>query len=392
MNLWLLIIFILLSYKTIKLFYGKLTKNKVKPKKLTGQKHDVKLCPSLYSDILLNSIQQSKSVNGCAKFAMIGKESLLGLVQTFRMVEKIQFRSHVAFNFGEDFMVYEGSEALLRKLIQFSVPYVKCVEFYCFANEWYNVVFDVLSKESKQKTLLIYGLPVVNDKVKTALTNMVEKGVLIEFKNLDHLVVLELPPCRFESLTIDPFISKYLIFTKFGSPGPDCLVLQVKRLNCSFRKLNFPIFDFSLINENFPLPWRIPDDIIVVYAQEIHSGWIRPYDCTMKFFKAMKRVFPNVNTLKIDLSPKQVREQGFEEFEDLIVEIKEAIHQASQENIHILFQLYDVHDKARLIEFFDGKKIDEITFEWKMESNKKKTIKIKFLEKFTPNPLLEGLF
>uniref|UniRef100_A0AC34QBK4 DUF38 domain-containing protein n=1 Tax=Panagrolaimus sp. JU765 TaxID=591449 RepID=A0AC34QBK4_9BILA len=251
-------------------------------------------------------------------------------------------------------MVYDGSHAFLVKLIQFSVPYVKCIEFY-IAEEWCNVVFDILSKEWNQKRLLIYGLPVVNDKVRTALTNMVEKGVLIEFKNLDHLVVLELPPCNFESLTIEPFVSKCLIFTKF----------------------------------NLPHPWRIPDDIIVDYAQEIYSGWIQPDDCTMKFFKAMKRVFPNANSLKIDLEAEQVREQSFEEFEDLIVEIKEAICEAPQENIHILSQLY-VHDKGRLIEAFDGKKIEENIFEWKMESNEKKTIKIEFLKEFKPNPLLDG--
>uniref|UniRef100_A0AC34R5V5 Uncharacterized protein n=1 Tax=Panagrolaimus sp. JU765 TaxID=591449 RepID=A0AC34R5V5_9BILA len=136
-------------------------------------------------------------------FAMIGKESLLGLVQTFRMVEKIRFRNNVEFNFGENYMVYEGSQALLVKLLQFSVPYVKCLEFSDSVDEWYDVVFDILSKESKQKRLLIHGLPVVKDSARTALTNMVDKGVLIEFKDIKIIVLFQLPPCNFECLIIE---------------------------------------------------------------------------------------------------------------------------------------------------------------------------------------------
>uniref|UniRef100_A0AC34Q0K7 Uncharacterized protein n=1 Tax=Panagrolaimus sp. JU765 TaxID=591449 RepID=A0AC34Q0K7_9BILA len=190
-------------------------------------------------------------------------------------------------------MVYEGSQALLVKLLRFSVPYVKCFEFGDSADDWYDVVFDILSKESKQKRLAIHGLPVVNDKVRTALTNMVDKGVLIEFKNIDHLIVLELPPSQFECLILEPKSdSPFFIKCHF-----------TKSLNCSFRKLNFPLFAFSLIDENLPHPRKLPDDVIVDYAQEIYSGWVRPYDCTMKFFKAIKRVFPNANTLTIDLHP-----------------------------------------------------------------------------------------
>uniref|UniRef100_A0AC34R674 Uncharacterized protein n=1 Tax=Panagrolaimus sp. JU765 TaxID=591449 RepID=A0AC34R674_9BILA len=137
-------------------------------------------------------------------FAMIGKESLLGLVQTFKMVEKLMLKYDVEFNFGKDYMVYKGSHALLMKLIQFAVPYVKCIEFNYYSIEWYDVVFGILSKESKQKRLAIDGLPIVNDKVRTALTNMVDNGVLIEFKNIEVFVVFEFPPCNFECLTIKP--------------------------------------------------------------------------------------------------------------------------------------------------------------------------------------------
>uniref|UniRef100_A0AC34R6W8 Uncharacterized protein n=1 Tax=Panagrolaimus sp. JU765 TaxID=591449 RepID=A0AC34R6W8_9BILA len=95
----------------------------------------------------------------------------------------------------------------------------------------------------------------------------------------------------------------------------------------------------------------------------------------------MKRVFPNANTLTIDLHPEQVYEEMYHDLEDLIVKVKEAICEAPQENIQVLYQPYAVEDKEKWIKAFDGKKIDENIFEWKMESNEKKTLKLKFLKK-----------
>uniref|UniRef100_A0AC34QC90 DUF38 domain-containing protein n=1 Tax=Panagrolaimus sp. JU765 TaxID=591449 RepID=A0AC34QC90_9BILA len=301
--------------------YGKLTKNEAKPngKQFAAdhdQKQDVKLCSSLYSDILISSIQQSKSVDVCTKFAMIGQESFVGLVQAFKTIEKLKFHNYqVEFHFGEDNMVYNGSEKFLMKLVQFALPYVKCIEFAPFVGEWFNVVFDILSKESKQKRLEIHRLPVVNDNVKEALTNMVDIGVLIEFNDIEVSVVSVLPPCHFECLTIevDP------------DTKPNVKWHFLKYLDCTFRKLTLLEFDFSLINENVQYSWRLPDDFIVGYVQEIcfSSAMIVPDDCTIELLNSIKRVFPNVHTLTIDLFP--VREYHRGEFEDYIVQIKEAI-------------------------------------------------------------------
>uniref|UniRef100_A0AC34RDE5 Uncharacterized protein n=1 Tax=Panagrolaimus sp. JU765 TaxID=591449 RepID=A0AC34RDE5_9BILA len=289
---------------------------------------------------------------------MIGKESLLGFVQTFKMVEKIRFRSHVELNFGEDFMGYKGSQALLVKLIQFAVPYVKYIEFNFIADEWCNVVFDILSKESKQKKLAIDRLPVVNDIAKTALTNMVEKGVLIVFKNITLFVVFQLPACNFESLTVEQNCALEWRFLKY--------------VKCSFRKLNFSLNDFCFINLR-----RYPANFYVDSVEEIYSTMRSYFECTLKFFNGIKRIFPNVNTSKIDLVPfRQVPES-------YVVRTKEAICQAPQENIHILLQIYPARDETRLIEFFDGQKIDENIIEWKMESNEKKTFKLQIPEKKT---------
>uniref|UniRef100_A0AC34Q7B5 Uncharacterized protein n=1 Tax=Panagrolaimus sp. JU765 TaxID=591449 RepID=A0AC34Q7B5_9BILA len=82
---------------------------------------------------------------------------------------------------------------------------------------------------------------------------------------------------------------------------------------------------------------------------------------------ALKRVFPNANTL---INLFFVR-QGFENY---IAEIKEAICEAPQEYIHVLSRTDALQNERRLIEFFDGEKVDENTFEWKMESNGKKNI------------------
>uniref|UniRef100_A0AC34RD46 DUF38 domain-containing protein n=1 Tax=Panagrolaimus sp. JU765 TaxID=591449 RepID=A0AC34RD46_9BILA len=292
---------------------------------------------------------------------MIGKESLLGLVQTFRMVEKLKLKRYVEFNFGEYFLVYEESQALLMKFIEFAVPYVKCIEFKHYGVQWYNVVFDILSKESKQKKLTIDGLSVVNDNVKTAFTNMVNKGVLIEFKNITLFVVFQLPPCNFECLTVEKDSELEWHFLKY--------------IKCSFRKLNYP-FEFDSIDDDDPDLLTLPDDFNIDYVQEIYSTEIAPCECSLEFFETVKLVFPNVHTLTIDLGRKQVREQGFEDFEDDIVDIKEAICQAPQEYIHVSWRIYPARDETRLIEFFDGEKIDENTFEWKMESNEKKTFKL----------------
>uniref|UniRef100_A0AC34RDL7 Uncharacterized protein n=1 Tax=Panagrolaimus sp. JU765 TaxID=591449 RepID=A0AC34RDL7_9BILA len=277
----------------------------------------------------------------------------------------MRIRSHVAFNFGKDFMVYQGSEALLRKLIQFAVPYVKRLEFSDSEDKWYDVVFNILSKESNQKYLLIHGLPAVNDKVRTALTNMVDKGVLIGFKKIKTIVVFELPPCNFQCLTVEP--------------DPESEWRFLKYIKCSFRTFYFPITEFCFIDENLGLSWRIPDVFIVDYVQEIYSAHIPHYYCKMEIFNFLKRIFPNANTLFIDLDPNC--KTLIEYYENDTAEIKEAISQAPQENIHILWQIYPVEDEKKLITAFDGKKIGDNTFEWKMDSNEKKTIKLQFLEK-----------
>uniref|UniRef100_A0AC34QDT7 DUF38 domain-containing protein n=1 Tax=Panagrolaimus sp. JU765 TaxID=591449 RepID=A0AC34QDT7_9BILA len=280
------------------------------------------------------------------------------------MVEKLKLKRYVEFNFGEDYMVYKGSHAFLVKLIQFAVPYVNYIEFNCFSDEWYNVVFDLLSRESKQKTLTIDGLPVVIDIAKTALTNMVDRGVLIEFRNLELLVVFQLPPCNFECLAVESESDS----EPFMRPRLEWRFL--KYIKCSFRKLNFSIAEFSHIDDDFPPSWKVPGNFLVDYIQEIHSTKIVYYECTLELFMALKRVFPNANTLTIDLFfVRQI-------FENYIVEIKEAICQAPQEYIHILSRTDALQNERRLIEFFDGKKIDENTFEWKMESNEKKTFKL----------------
>uniref|UniRef100_A0AC34Q7J4 Uncharacterized protein n=1 Tax=Panagrolaimus sp. JU765 TaxID=591449 RepID=A0AC34Q7J4_9BILA len=301
--------------KIIKILYGKLTKNEAKPneKKFAGQKQDVKLCSSLYSDVLISSIQQSKSVDVCTKFARIGQESLVGLFQAFKRLEKLKFYNcRVEFNFGEDNMVFKGSQKFLMKLVQFALPYVKCIEFDYFVGEWTNVVFDILSKKSNQQRLGIHRLRVVNDNVKEALTNMVDKGVLIEFNDFEVSVVYK---CHFECLTIevDP------------DTRPNVKWRFLKNLDCCFRKLTLLEFGFNSINENIQYPHRLPDDFIVGYIQEIcfWSAIIEPDGCTVHLFKSIKRVFPNANTLTIDLFP--VREDYRGEFEDYIVQIKEAI-------------------------------------------------------------------
>uniref|UniRef100_A0AC34REC6 Uncharacterized protein n=1 Tax=Panagrolaimus sp. JU765 TaxID=591449 RepID=A0AC34REC6_9BILA len=92
----------------------------------------------------------------------------------------------------------------------------------------------------------------------------------------------------------------------------------------------------------------------------------------------MKLVFPNANRLTIDLDPNC--ETLIEHYENDTAKIKEAICEAPQEYIHILWSTYPVEDDESLIEAFDGEKIDENIFEWKMESNEKKTIKLQFLE------------
>uniref|UniRef100_A0AC34Q0K5 Uncharacterized protein n=1 Tax=Panagrolaimus sp. JU765 TaxID=591449 RepID=A0AC34Q0K5_9BILA len=123
----------------------------------------------------------------------------------------------------------------------------------------------------------------------------------------------------------------------------------------------------------------LPDDFIVDYVQEIYSANVMNFECTTQLFQFIKRVFPNVNTVTINFLSYE------EYFEDDIAQIKEVICQAPQEYVHVLSRIDVLQNERRLMEAFDGKKIDEDSFEWKMESNGKKTIKLHIVKKIKSN-------
>uniref|UniRef100_A0AC34RPZ3 DUF4378 domain-containing protein n=1 Tax=Panagrolaimus sp. JU765 TaxID=591449 RepID=A0AC34RPZ3_9BILA len=164
--------------------------------KLQSNKNDslspVRLCPSLYSEVLRNYMlldppkrwPQQSSVEKIIKFGMIGKEAWNSIVSSFQRVNALHL-SHDAKFCSREIVRFISGEFM--KLLADEIP---ILEQFVIDREWLelegrrkcqNYFFEVLSADSNEKELEINGLKEVDDLAKMTLKKLVENGVMIIF-------------------------------------------------------------------------------------------------------------------------------------------------------------------------------------------------------------------
>uniref|UniRef100_A0AC34RJJ7 Uncharacterized protein n=1 Tax=Panagrolaimus sp. JU765 TaxID=591449 RepID=A0AC34RJJ7_9BILA len=163
-----------------------------------------KLSSDLYSEILAHVIREQRTLDAVVKFGMIGKEAWIAMTYFFQTVNQLKLSKYVEFRFEAYFDYYSifcnKYDNLVKELMTIAVPFVNKVIFEMPDKKWYNHFFEILSKNTKQKVLEIYGLTKVDDVAKMALKNLVNNGVSVKFGYVNDYVLEDLPDCCFDSL------------------------------------------------------------------------------------------------------------------------------------------------------------------------------------------------
>uniref|UniRef100_A0AC34R630 Uncharacterized protein n=1 Tax=Panagrolaimus sp. JU765 TaxID=591449 RepID=A0AC34R630_9BILA len=313
--------------------------------KLQSEKNDllnpVRLCPSLYADILAAIVRNHRNFDEIIKFAMVGEEALVAIVSLFQEAEELVLHKQVGFGFGNRlsdcnyYSIYcDRSDNFVKKLVTVAIPFVKRVSFGGSNEKWQDFCFEVLSKDSRQKELEISGLEKVDDLAKITLKNLVEKGVLIKFKFAENQIWNDLPPYQYESLK---FYDRHRRF-----------LTRMKPLKCGFNVLEF-------------------SDL---------STWDKYVKYMKPFFANLKRVFPKSEKLVIELTLRVYYDDDdfYPDVKGCLLDIVKFVNDAPQNQIDLSVSVDRVHSRSDVPEIFTEK--DDYEYFWKSKSNENKVIKL----------------
>uniref|UniRef100_A0AC34Q0N5 Uncharacterized protein n=1 Tax=Panagrolaimus sp. JU765 TaxID=591449 RepID=A0AC34Q0N5_9BILA len=329
--------------------------------KLQSDKDDslspVRLCSSLYSEVFRNYMshdlwqdrltetRRQNNFDKIIKFGLIGKEALVSVISSFKAVDQLILSEQVEFSFGFMFRSYNyysvvcnGSDNFVKKLLTVAVPFVKVVHFKSTERKWQNYFFEVLSKDSQQKKLKIYGLKEVDDLAKMTLKKLVESGVLVKFGFNENNLWENLPDCQFESLTFFKWHTDFLS--------------KSKELKCSFNKLKFVGF----------------------YLVSASGDRLKPY-CSK-----LECVFPKCQNLVFEIEMDTEFDDYYEySVKECLNQMIEAVEDAPQNKIVLNVVINQIRSRSDLPQRFlckDEKVEYGHNYEWKSESNENKIIKL----------------
>uniref|UniRef100_A0AC34QT57 Uncharacterized protein n=1 Tax=Panagrolaimus sp. JU765 TaxID=591449 RepID=A0AC34QT57_9BILA len=286
------------------------------------------------------------------KFAMTGKEPFNAFVRLFTQVSRLQISHDIDFSFDTRFGFFtatyseqSGYENLFVSMLQIAIPQVKRVDF-CkdYDARFYRLLFDVLSLNPKQKMIKFRRLPKVTEDAKIAFGKLIDKGILINFRDISDDVLKDLPPYRFESL--NPVCFQYLI--SIGA-------------KCTFRKLKVVGFYYSD---------RYPVDFVIDYVEEVHIKQSDDMNLP-SFFTVLRRLFPKAEKIVIKYLSSHCTNTE-------ITKMKREIIEAAQKSVQIIVKNYHRHKNLHVVRahgFLPSK--DGKTFEWKSEDNENKGIILK---------------
>uniref|UniRef100_A0AC34RC88 F-box protein n=1 Tax=Panagrolaimus sp. JU765 TaxID=591449 RepID=A0AC34RC88_9BILA len=340
----------------------------------------VSLSPSLYSEILFNVAGCNvrnicKSYNNesrkfgwkqimlnVIKFGLSGKENIVALVQMFEHATTLNFSCDVFRFYFETkwttFVLYncELIGDWLVQLIKVATPNVKKIEF--GKEKLFDSFFDALSKDSRQKKLKMVGLYKLDDTVTTVLQNLVEKGVRIKLDDVDKEILMELPPCEFDTLSTKNIFS-------------------LAQLKCKFRKLKFSYFNWNVFSHDLG---EDADKLKIDFVEELHFKYPRDVGNFRRFYEQLKEIFPNAEKLVVEHEVRisydyNDREHDYE-VANVIDYMKEFIEEAPQNEIILTLCIYCVEHFSRLIRKFHWTKIAKNKFQCKSEINEKKIIRL----------------
>uniref|UniRef100_A0AC34QAJ4 Uncharacterized protein n=1 Tax=Panagrolaimus sp. JU765 TaxID=591449 RepID=A0AC34QAJ4_9BILA len=368
--------------------------------KLQSQKNrllnPVSLCPDLYLDVLLNvaghhvrdilrfhgnlSLQFGKRqiMLNVIKFGLSGKENMAALVQMFEQhATTLNFREKyidwlvqmfehattsdsscdaLCFEFEIKWTKFDlyHCELLgdwLVQLVKVATPNVTKIEF--GEEKWCDLVFDVLSKDSRQKKLKMIGLCKLDDTVKTVLQNLVEKGVRIKLDDVDKETLMQLPPIEFDTLS-----------TKN--------IFLLPELKCKFRRLKFIYLDWNRFSDDLG---EGTDKLKIAFVKELCFKYPDNVGYFPKFFAQLKETFPNAE--KLVVKHELTDSYGYSEMAFFIICMKEFIEEAPQNEIILTLCFHPVDRFSCLIRKLNFTKIAKNIFQCKSGVNENKIIRLK---------------
>uniref|UniRef100_A0AC34QYD8 Uncharacterized protein n=1 Tax=Panagrolaimus sp. JU765 TaxID=591449 RepID=A0AC34QYD8_9BILA len=311
----------------------------------------VKLCCDLYADIFDAATKgPALQMTEIFKFMLIGQEAVYPVVQVLRKSISIEFYCQkIKLTLRKNAALWLDY-GMFTSLIQLIIPYVTKIRLVeCRCEKYYDMVFQTLSKNHRQKKLTIVDLWKITDSVIDVLQQLEKKNipVILKYPTMDFLMVS--PVIKIDTLKI-LFLENWLH------------LLVEKQFSCSFSKL--------IVSKMTELTiMSLSNEAVFDYIEELTIGIDFP---VRPIFDKLNQCFPNVKKLTIHIRDKILLKFGT--VEEQLDRIKNEMEEAPQKEIIINFNsARETTSKTHLLTLGFAT-INDTTLQWISEKNQSKMI------------------
>uniref|UniRef100_A0AC34QDB5 Uncharacterized protein n=1 Tax=Panagrolaimus sp. JU765 TaxID=591449 RepID=A0AC34QDB5_9BILA len=332
----------------------------------------VTLDPGLYVDILKASNEQLQkdsedkhvTYGEILKFFSIGKEPSEAFMDWLKTTNALNFKFNLDFKkSGDDedallrfnYLDLDGLEnvELLDKMFEVVAPFVTFVDMSNFhPNRFQTLFFKHLGINPKQRRIVFRNLFEVDETMFEAISRLCDKHVGIEFHGLSPLVLMDLPPRKYDFVRFDYINDEFFEFLH------DC--------SWTCERIGFETLERL---EHRPLS-SFQEDLRFDFVKEIIL-YDMDYEDIQGSLHLLSILFPYA---------EKINGKFFfiYDFHRVNEKVKKIIADAPQKEVLLMCNHYCTNQQEmnEIIGLFDGKQVAEHVYHWNPKNDELKTIQL----------------